>query len=119
MQLYMMDLCTYDSLMPVLLADISLVDNKKADLASFLFVAFHMLAARVGCYQRQLEWLTKRRIFAWPYLIGLTAATNVARSSAATSCFALQRPCAPIEHRRRCSVLSVHRTCSILVVNPG
>lgn len=42
-----MDLCTYDSLMIVKVADLSLYRNKQADLASFLDVAVQMLAARV------------------------------------------------------------------------
>jgi hypothetical protein len=45
-QLYLMDLCTYDSLMVVKVADLSLYHNKQADLASFLDVAVQMLAAR-------------------------------------------------------------------------
>ena len=47
-----MDLCTYDSLMIVKVADLSLYHNKQADLVSFLDVAVQMLAARVrdaGC----------------------------------------------------------------------
>lgn len=46
-QLYLMDLCTYDSLMIVKVANLSLYHNNQADLASFLDVAVHMLAARV------------------------------------------------------------------------
>ena len=46
-QLYLMDLCTYDSLMIVKVADLSLYRNKQADLASFLDVAVQMLAIRV------------------------------------------------------------------------
>lgn len=46
-QLYLMDLCTYDSLMIVKVADLSLYHNKQADLASFLNVAVQMLAAQV------------------------------------------------------------------------
>ena len=42
-----MDLCTYDSLMIVKVANLSLYHNKEADLASFLGVAVQMLAARV------------------------------------------------------------------------
>lgn len=47
MQLYLMDLCTYDSLMIVKVANLSLYHNEQADLASFLDVAVQMLAARV------------------------------------------------------------------------
>jgi hypothetical protein len=47
-QLYMMDLCTYDSIMIVKVADLSLYyNNATADLASFLEVAVQMLATRV------------------------------------------------------------------------
>lgn len=47
MQLYMMDLCTYDSIMIVEVANLSLYKNYTADLASFLDVAVQMLATRV------------------------------------------------------------------------
>ena len=39
MQLYLMDLCTYDSLMIVKVAECNLCDGNRADLVSFLDVA--------------------------------------------------------------------------------
>lgn len=47
MQLYMMDLCTYDSIMLVEVAHLELWNNVTADLATFLKGAVQLLAARV------------------------------------------------------------------------
>jgi hypothetical protein len=63
-QLYLMDLCTYDSIMLVKVADASLSPSgKTADLTCFLDVAEQMLAARVRC-SSAAESLTKRSVSA-------------------------------------------------------
>jgi hypothetical protein len=46
-QLYLMDLCTYDSFMVVKVADVKLGNVDEANLLSLLDFAVHVLAARV------------------------------------------------------------------------